>query len=160
MKDEITLLTFLLDEAWYGLPVYDVQEVVPLPELTPLADAPPFVRGIFNLRGQIVTTIDLRRRLGLKARPWDLKNGVVIIRSQETLYGLIVDQALSLITLPTQEMEPSPEVSSTTGSPQSRLVRVVGKLDGRLIPILNLSRILTTVESLDLGDRQPGGNHG
>lgn len=160
MKDELTLLTFLLDEAWYGVPVHEIQEVVPLPALTPLVDAPPSVCGIFNLRGQVVTTIDLKKRMGLKSRPWDLKNGVLITRFQEKIYGLIVDETLSLITLPTQDVEPSPEFSSVTGSPHTRLVRAVGKLDGRLFPILNVSGIFTTFEPPDLGDRQPGGNHG
>jgi purine-binding chemotaxis protein CheW len=160
MEDELTLLTFLLDEAWYGVPVCELQEVVPLPALTLLVDAPPSVCGIFNLRGQVVTTIDLKKRLGLKSRPWDLKNGVLITRAQEKLYGFIVDETLSLITLSTQDVEPSPEISSVMGDPHRRLVRAIGKLDGRLIPILNLSGILTTFEPPDLGDRQPGGNHG
>lgn len=154
MRDDLTLLTFALDQVWYGINVHEVHEVVPLPELTPLADAPPFVSGIFNLRGHIVTAVDLRQRMGLKRRPWDVKNAVLVIRFQERLYGLIVDEALSLITLPAQDMEPSPDLSSFMGSLQSKFVLGVGKLEKRLIPILSLSRIFTVVEPQELGDWQ------
>jgi purine-binding chemotaxis protein CheW len=154
MKDDLTLLTFSLDQTWYGLNVHEVFEVVPLPKLTPLADAPSFVSGLFNLRGHIVTTIDLRERLGLKRRPWNAKNAVLVVRYQDKLYGLIVDEALSLVTLPMQDMEPSPDLSSLLGSLQSKFVIGVGKLDKRLIPILSISRIFTIVEPHELGDWQ------
>ncbi|MGH7830222.1 MAG: chemotaxis protein CheW, partial [Candidatus Binatia bacterium] len=146
MKDDVTLLTFSLDQIWYGINVHEVFEVVPLPKLTPLADAPSFVSGLFSLRGHIVTTIDLRERLNLKRRPWNVKNAVLVIRYEEKLYGLIVDEALSLVTLPTKDMEPSPDLSSFMGNLQSKFVIGVGKLDKRLIPILSLSRIFTVVE--------------
>lgn len=154
MKDDITLLTFLLDQFWYAINVHEVFEVVPLPKLTPLADAPSFVSGLFNLRGHIVTTIDLRERLGLKRRAWNAKNAVLVIRYQDKLYGLIVDEALSLVTLPAQDMEPSPDLSSLLGSLQSKFVIGVGKLEKRLIPILSLSRIFTVIEPHELGDWQ------
>ncbi|MFQ5903376.1 MAG: chemotaxis protein CheW [Candidatus Binatia bacterium] len=159
MKDDFTLLTFTLDQVWYAINVQEVQEVVPLPELTPLTDAPPFVSGIFNLRGHIVTTIDLRQRMGLRRRPWDIKNAVLIVPFQQRLYGLIVDEALSLIKLSAQDMEPAPDLSSFMGNLQSQFVIGVGKLEGRLIPILNLNRIFTIVEPQELGDWQVKEDH-
>lgn len=150
MKDDLTLLTFALDQVWYAVPVHEVQEVVPLPELIPLADAPPFVSGIFNLRGHVVTVVDLRQRLGLGPRPWDLKNAVLVIRVQEKLYGLIVDQALSLITLSPQDRQSSSDLFSFMGSLQSQFLLGVGKLEGHLIPILNLNRIFTAAEPQEL----------
>ena len=154
MKDEFTLLTFVLDQNWYGIHVHEIQEVVPLPELTPLADVPPFVCGIFNLRGCLVTAIDLRQRMGLKHLPWDLKNAVLVVRFREGLYGLVVDEALSLITLPRQDIEPAPDLTPFNKSPQGRWIVGVGKLGGRLIPILDANRILTIVESKEAGDWQ------
>jgi len=153
MGDDLTLLTFTLDQVWYGLNVREIQEVVPLPQLTPLAKAPSSVSGIFNLRGRIVTAIDLRRRLGLRSCPWNAKNAVLIIPLKEKLYGLIVDQALSLIPLSTREMEPVPDLSSVAGV-QDGFFLGVKKLDGRLIPILNLERVLTAAESAELKEQQ------
>ncbi len=146
MTDDLTLLTLVLDKVWYAIDVQVVQEVVPLPELTPLSDAPPYISGIFNLRGRIVTTIDLGQRLGLKPRSWNTKTSVLVTLFQEKFYGLIVDEALSLIRLSTQDMERRPDLSSGTGKEQNYCVIGVGKLDGRLIPILDLKRILTVAE--------------
>ena len=151
MKDDLTLLTFALDQVWYAIHALEVREVVLLPELTPLADAPPFVSGIFNLRGHIVTAIDLRRRMGLRRRPWNVKNAVLVVSSQEKLYGLIVDEAFSLITLSSRELEPAPDFTPFMSSRQDRYVLSVGKLEGRLIPILDLNRIFTAVEPQEPG---------
>ncbi len=159
MKDNLTLLTFSLDQVLYAIDIHEVQEVVLLPELTPFADGPSFVSGIFNLRDHIVTAIDLRQRLGLKGRPWDIRNAVLIIASKEKLYGLIVDEALSLIALSNLEIEAAPDLSPFTGSAQGKFVLAVGKLNGRLIPILNLSRILTVVEPTGFSDWQTKEQH-
>lgn len=154
MKDDLTLLTFALEPVWYAMPIHEVQEVVPLPELTPLVDAPPFVSGIFNLRGKVVTTIDLRRRMGLGRRPWDRKTAVLVTPFQEKLFGLIVDHALSLIQISPQEMEPAPDLSAFLGSLQRQFIVGVGKWEGRLIPILNPQRIFSVIEAQELGDWQ------
>ena len=154
MKDEFTLLTFALDPVWYALSIHEVREVVPLPELTPLADAPPFVSGIFNLRGKVVTTIDLRLRMGLSRRPSDRKTAVLVTPFQENLFGLIVDRALSLIQMSREEMEPAPDFSAFLGSLQSQFLIGVGKCEGRLIPILNPQRIFSVIEAQELGDWQ------
>ena len=159
MKDDVTLLTFTLDQVSYAIDIHEIQEVVPLPELTPFADGPSFVGGIFNLRGHMVTAIDLRRCLGLGHRPWDAKNGVLIIPSGEKLYGLIVDEALSLITLSSSDIESAPNLSPLTGPAQEKFILAVGKLNGLLIPILNLNRILTPVEPQKSSDEQVGGPH-
>lgn len=160
MKNDLTLLVFVLDQVWYAVPVQEVQEVVPLPELTPLVDAPPFVSGIFNLRGRIVTAMDLRQRMGLRRRPWDLKTAVLVVPFQKKLFGLIVDEALSLIQLSSEQMEPAPDLSSFMGGLQSQFILGVAKWEGHLIPILNARRIFTVVEAQELGDWQEKDSHG
>ncbi|MGH7769921.1 MAG: chemotaxis protein CheW [Candidatus Binatia bacterium] len=154
MKDDLILLTFALEPVSYAISIYEVREVVPLPELTPLADAPPFVAGIFNLRGKVVTAIDLRRRMGLGRRPWDRKTAVLVTPYQEKLFGLIVDQALSLVQISSAEMEPAPDFSAFLGSLQSQFIAGVAKWEGRLVPILNAGRIFSVIEAHELGDWQ------
>jgi len=158
MKDEITLLTFALEPGRYAISIQQVREVVPLPELTPLADAPPFVSGIFNLRGKVVTAIDLRRRLELPRRPWDRKTAVLIAPFEEKLFGLIVDQALSLVQLSAEQMEPAPDFSSFMGSRQRQFLLGVAKEGGQLVPIVNPERIFAVVETQELGDWQMKGS--
>jgi purine-binding chemotaxis protein CheW len=154
MKNELTLLTFALEPIRYAISILEVQEVVPLAELTPLADAPPFVSGIFNLRGKVVTAIDLRRRMGLERRPWSRKTAVLVTPFQDKLFGLIVDQALSLIRLAREEMEPAPDFSSFLGSLQGQFIAGVGKWEGRLVPILDPRRIFSVIEAHELGEWQ------
>jgi purine-binding chemotaxis protein CheW len=154
MKDDFTLLTFALDPVSYAISIRDVQEVVPLPELTPLADAPPFVSGMFNLRGKVVTAIDLRQRMGLGRRPWNRKTAVLVTPFEQRLFGLIVDRALSLIHIAAASMEPAPDLSAFLGSLQQQFIVSVGKSEGRLIPILNPERIFSVIEAQELGDWQ------
>jgi len=156
MTDESILLTFSLDPGLYALPIHDVQEVVPLPELTALADAPGFVAGIFNLRGRIVTAIDLRRRMALQRRRWDRKTAVLVTPFREKLFGLIVDHAVSLTHVARADLEPAPDFSSFVSRSQAQFLQGVAKLDGRLVPILNAERIFSVMEAHELGDWRRG----
>lgn len=159
MTPDVTLLTFILDQVLYAIEIDELQEVVALPQLTPLADGPAFVGGVFNLRGHMVAAIDLRRRLGLPSRQWDVKNAVLIVSAREKLYGLIVDEASALITLSSSGVEPAPDFSPSARSPEETFVRAVAKWSGRLIPILNLNRILTVTDSRKLSDWQANEHH-
>ena len=160
MENSLTLLTFSLDRMGYALPAHEVQEVVPLPELTPLADAPPFVCGIFNLRGQIVTALDLRQRLGLARRAWDLKNAVVITPYDQKLYGLIVDEALTLLDVSKPDLRPAPDLSCFMGSLQGGFVLAVAKMEDGLVPVLNLNRVFMVAEPQELAELQMQENPG
>jgi purine-binding chemotaxis protein CheW len=152
MTDEFILLTFALDPGVYAVPIHDVQEVVPLPELTPLADAPSFVAGIFNLRGRIVTAIDVRRRMALARKPWDRKTAVLVSPFRDKLFGLIIDRALSLIHGSRGDLEPAPDFSTFLGNSQAQFILGVAKSEGRLIPIFNTERVFSVIEAHEVGD--------
>ena len=82
--------TFYLDEVWFGLKVESVQEVLAAPAITPVPLAPHAIAGLVNLRGQIVTTIDLRRRLRFADRPSTPPPALLIVRYENGLIGLLV----------------------------------------------------------------------
>jgi purine-binding chemotaxis protein CheW len=151
MNDSL-LLTFSLEPSIYAVPIHDVQEVVPLPELTALADAPPFVAGIFNLRGGVVTVIDLRQRMGVARRLWDRRTAVLVTPFHERLFGLIVDHALSLIKVARTDLEPAPDFSSFLSASQGQFLQGVAKGEGQLIPVINIERIFSVLEAHELGD--------
>jgi purine-binding chemotaxis protein CheW len=88
----VQLCTFRLDPYWFGIDVLAVQEVLRHQEVTPVPLAPPEVRGLINLRGQLVVAIDLARRLGLPARPAEVRPGHVVVRSPIGATSLLVDQ--------------------------------------------------------------------
>ena len=103
--------------------------------------------------------MDLRQRMGLRRRPWDLKTAVLVVPFQKKLFGLIVDEALSLIQLSSEQMEPAPDLSSFMGGLQSQFILGVAKWEEHLTPILNARRIFTVVEIQELGDWQAKDSH-
>ncbi|GEM_PF-3364163 len=151
MNDSL-LLTFALEPSTYAVPIQDVQEVVALPELTALADAPSFVAGIFNLRGVVVTVIDMRQRMGVARRRWDRRTAVLVTPFRERLFGLIVDHALSLVKVARTDLEPAPDFSSFLSASQGQFLQGVAKSEGRLIPVINIERIFSVLEAHELGD--------
>src|SRR5438874_826198 len=92
MADERQYCTFYVDGHYFGLEVLNVQEIIRYQEMTRVPLAPSVVRGLINLRGQIVTAIDLRRRLGLTERPADQSPMNVVIRTDDEAVSLLVDE--------------------------------------------------------------------
>lgn len=100
--------TFWVDGLFFGVAVCDVQEVLRYHEMTPVPRAPEAVFGLINLRGQIVTALDLRHRLGLSARPADRLPMNVVVRSRDEVVSLLVDDIGDVIDTADATAEPVP----------------------------------------------------
>ncbi|MBX9582818.1 MAG: chemotaxis protein CheW [Gemmataceae bacterium] len=134
MGDDQQVCTFLVDGAAFGIDVREVQEVIRFQELTRVPLAPPEVRGLINLRGQIVTAVDLRRRLGLPDRPpGDLPVNVVV-RTPDGAVSLLVDEIGEVLGVPAAAFERPPD---TLRGPARDLIRGAYKLAGRLLLVLD-----------------------
>ena len=129
--------TFHLDGLFLGVDVLKVQEVIRYQEMTPVPIAPPMVEGLINLRGQIITAIDLRRRLGLKDRAADQLPMNVVIRSDDGAVSLLVDEIGDVIEVDQHNFEPVPE---TVVGFSKDLINGVYKLDNRLLLILDTEK--------------------
>jgi purine-binding chemotaxis protein CheW len=129
--------TFFLDSLFLGVEVRRVQEVLREQEMTKVPLAPPMVRGLINLRGQIVTAIDLRRRLELPERIAAEVAMNVVVRTDDGAVSLLVDEIGDVLNLPSTTFEPPPE--TITGVAR-QLVRGIHKLDQRLLLILDIDR--------------------
>ena len=129
--------TFFLDGLFFGVEVLKVQEVIRYQEMTRVPLAPPVVRGLINLRGQIVTAIDLRRRLRLRERPADQLPMNVVVRTDDGALSLLVDEIGDVLEIPDDQMERPPE---TVDVHARELLNGVYKLDGRLLLILDTER--------------------
>jgi purine-binding chemotaxis protein CheW len=139
--------TFLLGGQHFGVEVLRVQEVIRQQEMTRVPLAPPVVRGLINLRGQIVTAVDLRRRLELPDRPDGDQPVNVVVQTDDGAVSLLVDEIGEVLEVPEAAFERPPE---TLRGPARELVRGAYKLDGRLLLILDTDR------AIDLGDdRRP-----
>ena len=134
------LCTFYLDRLFLGVDVTDVQEVIRYQDMTSVPLASPAIMGLINLRGQIVTAIDLRERLQLSPRPGDERPMNVVVQTDGDLVSLLVDEIGEVLAVQEADFEPMPE----TLEGAARLVaRGVYKLKDRLLVVLDLAKTLT-----------------
>lgn len=129
--------TFFLDGLYFGIAVLSVQEVIRHQEMTPIPLAPAVVRGLINLRGQIVTAFDLRTRLGLAPRPDGELPMNVVVRTGDGAVSLLVDEIDDVVEVSAEQFEQAPE---TVRSKVDGLVTGVYKLPARLLLILDVER--------------------
>ena len=126
-----------------GLPISMVREIVRVPEITPVPNAPPHIEGVINLRGRIIAVIDLGKRFGEAPIERNSKSRIVVVEMEERLVGLLVNSASEVLRIAPSEIEapqnvfPDEDMNYVTG---------VGKLKDRLIILLDLSRILQRAE--------------
>jgi purine-binding chemotaxis protein CheW len=132
--------TFTLGGHLFGLEVRQIQEVLLYQDMTRVPLAPSMVRGLINLRGQIVTAIDLRRRLGMPPLPADQLPMNVVVRTDDGAVSLLVDQIGDVVEVDDDAFEAPPE--TLTGLPRE-VTRGVYKLNRRLLLILDIARILS-----------------
>ena len=126
--------TFHLDGLSFGVEVEMVQEVIRYQAMTRVPLAPPTIRGLINLRGQIVTAVDMRRRLGLTDRPDDELPMNVVVRLEDGAVSLLVDEIGDVLELEEEHFESPP---ATLKGPARALVRAVYKLEEGLLLILD-----------------------
>jgi purine-binding chemotaxis protein CheW len=137
MEDARQFCTFYLDEYLFGIELLKVQEVIQQLEFTEVPLAPYVVRGLLNLRGQIVMGIDLRRQLGLAERAADKPTMNVVVRSGEDAISLVVDDIGDVVEVGEESFEPPPE--TLRGRVRS-VILGVHKLEKQLMHVLDTER--------------------
>src|SRR5271165_1349078 len=139
MAAECRLCTFYLDRLWFGIAVERVYEVIRLPAITRIPLAARAVAGLINLRGQIITVIDLRRRLGFEERPAGTMPVNVVARSKDGTVGLLVDEIAEIVEAPESSYEIAPD---NLPADRRELVPGVYKLPDSLLHVLDLDKVL------------------
>jgi purine-binding chemotaxis protein CheW len=139
MNQPRQLCTFYLDGLYWGIEVTRVQEVIRYQEMTRVPLAPPHVRGLINLRGQIVTAIEMRTRLGLSPRGDSHLPMNVVVRSDDGGISLLVDEIGDVVEVSDSAFEPAP---ATVQVSSRELLRGVYKLDKKLLLQLDADRLL------------------
>jgi len=137
MADTSQFCTFYLDKLLFGVELKGVQEVIRSLGMTKVPLAPAVVSGLINLRGQIVTAVDLRRRLELEPRPADLLAMNVVVRSEDGLVSLLVDEIGDVVEVDEDTFEPPPE--TLRGSVRT-IILGVHKLNDRLLHVLDIEK--------------------
>lgn len=135
----VELATFYIGEALCGMDILNIQEINKLMEMTRVPQAPEYVMGILNLRGQIVTIIDLGRKLGISAINQNNENRNIIVSSKDEQIGFLVERISDVVLADIEKIEPSP---ANIGGVQGRFFEGVFKTKESLIGILNVAEVL------------------
>ncbi len=151
MADEIQLVVFTLNNngtiCEYGVPIVNVQEIIPMNAPTKVPGTPGFVEGIINLRGQIIPIIDLKKKFNMGVAETNSDARSVVVEVEGQTVGIIVDEVSEVLRLPVEGIEPPPGL---IGSISEEFITGVGKYDGRLLILLDMDRILNDAEKADL----------
>lgn len=144
----LQLVTFSIGDEEFGVEILKVQEIIRMLEITKVPKAPPFVEGVINLRGKVIPIIDLRKRFGLASRDHDKNTRIIVINIHSMIVGFVVDSVSEVLRLPLNTVEPPPPVVAGL---DSDYISGVGKLEDRLLIMLDLDRLLSNEEQAHLG---------
>ena len=137
----LQLVTFSIGEEEFGVNILKVQEIIRTMEITKVPRAPDFVEGVINLRGKVIPIIDLRRRFGLAPRGHDKNTRIIVIEINNIIVGFVVDAVSEVLRIPASTVEPPPPMVAGV---ESDYVSGVGKLQDRLLIMLDLDRLLSS----------------
>lgn len=140
-------VTFRLDNETYGINVMQVQEVLRVTEIAPVPGAPDYVMGIINLRGNVVTVLDTRRRFGLPSHEMDDSTRIVVIESEQTVVGILVDSVAEVVELRRSAIESSPSVGNDESS---KYIEGVANHDGELLILVDINKLLSDEEWMEM----------
>jgi purine-binding chemotaxis protein CheW len=134
----LQLVTFKLGDEEYALDILRVQEINRMVEITSVPNSPPYVEGVINLRGKVIPVINLRKKFGLASRDVDAQSRIMVV-DVGVITGLIVDSVSEVLRLPSSTVEPPPPMTSGIGS---EYIKGIGKLEDRLIILLDIDRMI------------------
>jgi purine-binding chemotaxis protein CheW len=147
------LVVFKLADEFFGVDIAEVWEINEVQAITRVPQAPPFVEGVINLRGQITPVMDLRKRLGLPGQAHNRETRIMVVQVNQQRLGLVVDSVNEVIKVPASAIEPpSPLVTSV----HDGFLRAIAKLEDRLIILFDLTQLLTIQEENQLARMHNG----
>lgn len=135
----VQLVSFLLDEVEYGIDILSVHEIMRMPEITRLPNTPSFVKGVINLRGNVIPVVDVRDRFGFPLAEINDLTRIIVIETNDKLVGLLVDNVYQVVRLPDSNIDPPKDLIEGVSE---EFILGIGRLKDRLIIILNLDNML------------------
>jgi purine-binding chemotaxis protein CheW len=138
----LQLVSFHVGGEEFGLDILRVQEIIRVQQLTRVPNSPEFMDGVINLRGKVIPVISLRKVFGLDGLAHDKQTRIVVVEVNGTVLGFIVDSVSEVLRIPAETVEPPPRL----GRVQREYVSGVGKLNDRLLILLDLERLMSDSE--------------
>ena len=146
--DELAqMISFAVGEEDYGINIQTVKEVIRIREITQLPKASNFVKGVINLRGDVIPVIDLREKFGLQHEEYTDLTRVIVVDVEEKSIGMVVDSVSHVIKISQNDIEPPPPL---VGGVSGEYLKGVGKIGEKLIILINIEKILTVDEKVEL----------
>lgn len=145
-------LVFSLGEEEYAIEILKVQEIRGYENVTRIANAPDFIKGVTNLRGVIVPILDMRIKFSVSEAVYDRETVVIVTSINQRVVGVVVDRVSDVLTLSKEQIAPAPEFS--VGLPLSYLYGL-GNLDNRMLVLVDIEKLLNS-EELALVDKVGG----
>ncbi len=147
-KEEKQYIVFFVNEKQFGVDVGQAREIINKQELTYIPNAPDFIQGVINLRGEIIPIIELKNRLNLSTGDHSREEKIIIVELDGTLLGMQVDDVKEMIRLNVEDIADPPEIVKGVNR---NYLSGVGKLGDKLLILLNLDRVLSSkeIEELD-----------
>jgi len=132
-------LTFRLGNEDYGIEIRYVTEIVGMQKITEVPDMPAFVKGVVNLRGQVIPVLDMRLRFNMEPRPYDERTCIVVVSINAAQVGLVVDTVNEVRNINDDQISPPPK---TAGAASAQYIQGMGKVSDAVIILLEGQRLL------------------
>lgn len=139
VNNEVQLVVFKLGREDYGISILQVQEIKRMTDITRVPHTPDYIKGVINLRGSVLPVLDLKKRLDLPLSEYTDSTRIIIVNVEEVIVGIIVDAVSEVMAIDTANIEPTVNVVSGVNA---QYLSGVGKLDDRLLILLNLEAIV------------------
>ena len=136
-------VVFRLENEFYGININTVKSIEKIQGITRIPNSPDYVKGVINLRGEVVPVLDLRVRFGLASKEYDSSSRIIILLINDLIIGVIVDSSSEVIQLTQEEIDKPPTVSNDN---TEDFIMGLGKKDSRLVILLDLLKVLGSNE--------------
>jgi purine-binding chemotaxis protein CheW len=142
--ETVQVIVFNLGDEKYGVDISQVREIIRPTQITRIPNAPDFVEGVINLRGQITTIINLRKRFGMEPKEIDNDTRIIVVEYDNAVIGMMVDTVNEVKYLSTDDIEALPSI--ITAREEAKFLKGVGKLPDSLLILIDLNKVLSEDE--------------
>jgi purine-binding chemotaxis protein CheW len=146
-EELLQLVSFNIGDEEFGVDILKVQEINRMVEVTRVPNAPEYVDGVINLRGKVIPIIDLRRRFGMPRKEKDKNTRIIVVELTGKVLGFVVDAVSEVLRIPNSVTEPPPSIIAGI---KAEYITAIGKLENRLLILLDLERVLSVDEHEDV----------
>ncbi|MEM4158077.1 MAG: chemotaxis protein CheW [Candidatus Methanomethylicaceae archaeon] len=143
-RTELQAITFTLDKEMYGIEVHQIKEIIKVREYIKVPNAPDYVEGVINLRGQITPIVNLRKIFRMKEGTMDENSRIIMVEIDSEVMGLIVDSVVGVVTVPLKEVVKTPTLASTS---TNVFITGIIRAESQLIILIDVVKLMEEVKA-------------